>query len=246
MQRNAFPSPDRPDGFLSRADLANGSYDIIRVDMPFRYVEPPPCHVKPEGRWVRAGKFPHYRAGYQLSFWGDGQLNFLFLTEIQPTVLRIRARPEFVEWHDGTKRREHAPDFEVRTTAGDVYVDVEPDGRFSHPSTAVRADALAKGLAARGIQYRCFRAKPLGAQPRLDRAKLLNSFARSRLPELELRAIFRAVPPVGATAPEVSAACGLEPKLCLGGLLHHVWHGRLVLEGQGQIGFSSRFRVCRR
>ncbi|AZO32510.1 hypothetical protein [Mesorhizobium sp. M1B.F.Ca.ET.045.04.1.1] len=246
MQRNASPAPDQPDGFLTRADLANGSYDVIRVDMPFRYVEPPPCHLKPEGRWVRAGKFPHYRAGYQLSFWGDGQLNFLFLTEIQPTVVRIRARPEFVEWHDGTKLREHAPDFEVRTQMGDVYVDIEPDTRFSHPSTAVRTASLTNDLAARGIRYRCLRAEPLGAQPRLDRAKLLNSFGRSRLPELDLRAIFRAVPDGGATAQEVSTACGIETKLCLGGLLHHVWHGRLVLEGQGRTGFSSRFRRCRR
>lgn len=160
MEQYASPRPDQPDGFLSRADRAHGSYDVIRVDMPFRHVEPPPCHTKPEGRWVRAGKFPHYRAGYHLSFWGDGQLNFLFLTEIQPTVMRIRARPEFVEWFDGARWREHAPDFEVRTKAGDVYVDIEPDSRFKHPSTAVRTQSLAEQLAARGIEYRCLRAKP--------------------------------------------------------------------------------------
>lgn len=247
MRQNAFSRPILPDGLLAGTDLGHGSFDVVRVDMPFRFLEPPPCHTKPEGRWVRPGKFPHYRGGYHLSFWGDAQLNFLFLTEIQPKVDRIRARPEFVEWYDGSKWTKHAPDFEVRTRAGDVYVDIEPDASFRKPLTSVRTESLTKELAARGIGYRCFRAKPLGAQPRLDRAKLLNSFAISRLPEVDLRAIFHAVPAGGnADALEAAISCGVEPKLCLGGLLHHTWHGRLVLEGQGEIGFSSRFRRARR
>lgn len=121
--------------------------------------------MKPEGRWVRAGRFPHYRGGYQLSFWGDAQLNFLFLTEIQPTVERIRARPEFVEWYDGTKWAKHAPDFEVQTRAGDIYVDIEPDATFRKTSTSVRTASLTAELAARRIRYVCLRAKPLGAHP---------------------------------------------------------------------------------
>lgn len=242
MNDPLLPTSHRPDGFLSPAALADGTYRILRIDMPFRQVEPPPCHTEREGRWVRPGKFPHYRAGYQLSFWGDAQLNFLFLTDIQPMVQRIRARPEFLDWYDGAAWRKHAPDFEVRTELGDVYVDIEPDARFGRPKTEARTAALSEQLAKRGIQYRCLRAKPLGAQPRLDRAKLVCSYARSRLAEIELRAIHRAVPDRGANTLDVAATCGLEPKLCLGGLLHHVWHGRLVLDERGQISFGSIFR----
>lgn len=246
MKQNAFPRPILPDGLLAGSNPGNGSFDVVRVDMPFRNLEPPPCHTKPEGRWVRPGKFPHYRGGYHLSFWGEAQLNFLFLTEIQPRVERIRARPEFLEWYDGSKWVEHAPDFEVRRRDGEVYVDIEPDAKFRKEATSARTEALSRQLAPRGIEYRCFRARPLGAQPRLDQAKLLNSFAISRLPELHLRAIFLAVPAEGSTnAVEAAARCGVEPKLCLGGLLHHTWHGRLVLEDQREIGFSSRFRRAR-
>lgn len=234
-------------GLLALADPGRGSFDVIRSNVPFRGKEPEPCHLKPEGRWVRPGKFPSYRNGYSLSYWGHGQLSFVVLAEVQPSLTGIHARPEFVEWFDGSVWNEHAPDFAVWTARGLVYVDVEGDATFRKDRTRVRSAALRNGLAARGIGYRCFRAKPFDAQPRLDRAKTINRFARSRLPEEALRMIYRAVPAQGAaTARAVAAACSIDARLCLGGLLHHAWHGRLHVDVAAELDFSASFRRTRR
>jgi hypothetical protein len=232
-----------PDGLLALADPGRGSFDVIRADVPFRGKEPEPCHTKPEGRWVRPGKFPSYRNGYSLSYWGHGQLSFLVLAEVQPAISEIHARPEFVDWFDGSVWKQHAPDFALWTGRGLVYVDVEGEAAFRKEATQSRSSALRNRLGSRDIGYRCFRAKPFDAQPRLDRAKTINRFARSRLPEETLRLIYRAVPAeASATTRSVAAACSLEPRLCLGGLLHHVWHGRLQVDLAAELDFTSSFR----
>lgn len=234
-------------GLLALADPGRGSFDVIRANVPFRAKEPEPCHLKPEGRWVRPGKFPSYRNGYSLSYWGHGQLSFLVLAEVQPSITGIHARPEFVEWFDGSVWREHAPDFALWTPRGPVYVDIEGDAKFRSEATQARSAALRSELAKRSIGYRCFRAKPFDAQPRLDRAKTINRFARSRLPEEVLRMIYRAVPANGSsTVREIAAEYAIDARLCLGGLLHHAWHGRLHVDVAAELNFSASFRRTRR
>jgi hypothetical protein len=241
-----MPQEDRLSyGLLSLTDPGRGSFGVVRANVPFRAREPEPCHLKPEGRWVKRGKFPSYRNGYSLSYWGPGQLNFLVLAEARPSITGMHARPEPVEWFDGSVWKEHAPDFGMWTARGAVYVDIEGDATFQN-STA-RSAALKGTLAARGIGYRCFRAKPLDAQPRLDRVKTINRFARSRLPEETLRMIHWAVAArESSTAREVAAACAIDAGLCLGGLLHHVWHGRLHVDLAAELDFSVSFRRTRR
>jgi hypothetical protein len=55
----------------------------------------------------------------------------VMLMDFDPSVRAVASQPFWLSWHDGRRRRRHAPDFFARRTDGTgVVVDVRPDERI--------------------------------------------------------------------------------------------------------------------
>lgn len=166
-----------------------------RTNLPNRGTQPSPVHMGREGGWTTAGTFTSYRCGYDVSFWGEHQFNFLALVEVQPSVRTIHARPEELEWFDGNRWHVHVPDFLVRTDRGSSMFDIEEHGREKAPAARVMNRSLRLSLAERGIGYRMLSAKPLSANPRLSNATLVNASAWNSRRNSSGTSSWRCLPP---------------------------------------------------
>ena len=55
----------------------------------------------------------------------------VMLMDFDPAVVAVASQPFWLSWHDGRRRRRHAPDFFARRSNGSgVVVDVRPDDRI--------------------------------------------------------------------------------------------------------------------
>jgi hypothetical protein len=198
-----------------------------------------------EGGWTTAGTFTSYRCGYDVSFWGEHQFNFLALVEVQPSVRMIHARPEELEWFDGNRWRVHVPDFLVRTDRGSSMFDIEEHGREKAPAARVMSRSLRISLAERGIGYRMLSAKPLSANPRLSNATLVNASAWNRLPEEFVGDVELEMPSAGASSREIARTMNADPREVLTAALHLMWHGRLAADIGKEIDVDAVFRRAR-
>lgn len=215
---------------------------IRRTDIPHRGQQPKPAHMQPEGAWTTAGTFTSYRCGYDISFWGEHQFNFLALVEVQPDVRLIHARPRPLEWFDGERWHRHVPDFLVRTLHGESFFDVEEGGAEKTEAVRLRERALRSSQGRARIGYRVFGAAPLLAQPRLANSKTINAYARTTLPEEFVEIVSDRMAVGEATANEVGAVIGADPREVLAAALHLVWHGRLHVDIHREVDIATTFR----
>jgi hypothetical protein len=64
----------------------------------------------------------------------------VMLMDFDPTVVAVASQPFWLSWHDGRRRRRHAPDFFVRRADGTgVVVDVRADDRIPERDAEVFA-----------------------------------------------------------------------------------------------------------
>jgi hypothetical protein len=76
------------------------------------------------------------------------------LLDFDPDVVGFSSQPFWLRWHDGRRRRRHAPDYFVRLADGrGVVVDVRADDRIE-PKDAEVFEATARACEAVGWQFR--------------------------------------------------------------------------------------------
>lgn len=78
----------------------------------------------------------------------------VMLMDFDPAVVAVASQPFWLSWHDGRRRRRHAPDFFARRSDGTgVVVDVRPDDRI--PQRDAQAFAVtAQACTQAGWQFR--------------------------------------------------------------------------------------------
>ncbi|UVK49851.1 hypothetical protein DBIPINDM_007929 (plasmid) [Mesorhizobium sp. AR02] len=214
-----------------------------RTNIPYRNPEPPLAHTKPKGRWTIASGFPSYRSGYCVSYWGFEQHQFLTLAEVNPTVSSIRARPETLEWFDGSKWIEHTPDFGVWTDHGCGLFDIESPAAFQSPMSQLRAKALARSLARSGTSYRTVPRNELKIQPRLGNSKDVNSCSGLVFPDGEDSRVFTATPAVGSdTVSGIAMRSRIPVGEAFAAILNLVWRGVLKIDMGTEFSHASMVR----
>ncbi|MDX8529774.1 hypothetical protein RFM41_10510 [Mesorhizobium sp. VK25A] len=218
-----------------------GDFSLYRTNVPYRSPEPPLAHTKPKGRWTVASGFPSRRSGYCVSYWGFEQHQFLTLAEVNPSVRSIRARPETLEWFDGSKWIEHTPDFGVYTSAGWLYCDIANPKHAESDLVAKRTRALDAGLARDGGRYRRFMPADLRVEPRLSNSKQINDCSGPDIPEADLNKVSRVMPPDGAVDIHgVASMTGMPEGEALAAVLCLAWHGVVGADMSAFLSFSTR------
>ncbi|MER9337425.1 hypothetical protein NKJ06_26150 [Mesorhizobium sp. M0293] len=218
-------------------------FALFRTNVPHRTPEPPLAHYRPLGRWTEPSGFPSYRSGYSVSYWGPEQLSFLTLTEVNPSVRRIRARPETFEWFDGKRWLEHTPAFGVWTDHGCGLFDIESPAAHQSPMSQLRAKALARSLARSGTSYRTVPRNELKIQPRLGNSKEVNSCSGLVFPDGEDSRVLMAAPAGGSdTVGGIAMRSRIPVGKAFAAILNLVWRGVLEIDMGTEFSHASMVR----
>lgn len=215
--------------------------DALRTDVAHRKPTPPPVHGRPVDGWTVPGSFTSRKSGWIVPYWGDLQLDFLYLAEADPSVSSIRTRPQAVEWFDGTAWREHVADFHLLVATHTVAVDVR---RGSRPSgnRARSNDSLSAALLARGATYWPVYEAEIRVQPRLDNAKDVCDAGRTFDPP-SVAAVDAVLDRFGeCTLRTVAAETGLRHPTVLRSVLRLFFEGRAKVQVAAEITPDSIVR----
>lgn len=216
-------------------------FAIFRTDVPHRNPEPPLAHTRPLGRWTEPSGFPSFRSGYSVSYWGPEQHSLLTLMEVNPSVKKIRARPEPFEWYDGRNWREHTPAFGVWTDHGCGMFDIGLPEALRSPMTRLRAKALTYSLGRQGITYKEFPREKLKIQPRLGNSAEINACAPFVFRNGEDNRVFDATPKVGKeTVAAIARSAGIPAGEAFAAILNLVWRGLVEIDMGTKFSHSSQ------
>ncbi|MCC3778806.1 TnsA-like heteromeric transposase endonuclease subunit [Streptomyces sp. UNOB3_S3] len=221
-------------------DPALGAFDLVfyddgtRIRRPLggswnvRFEHVPP--VRPF-RWPKGGKS---FAGWYYAATAGGHIGYeswlerdrLILLDTDPGVTGIASQPFWLHWHDGHRKRRHAPDYFVRLADGrGRIVDVRAGDRIDESA----AEAFeATGRACRAVGWEFVR---VGVPDPVLMANMrwLARYRRSRcrLSDVAegLLKVFREPTPLRAGACEVG-----DPILALPVLFHLLWSHELVAD----------------
>jgi hypothetical protein len=121
-----------------------------------RFESAPP--VRPF-RWSRGqGHFPGWwyfaTTGTHVGYESWLERDHVMLLDFDPAVTAVASQPFWLHWHDGRRRRRHAPDFFARLADGTgVVIDVRADDRIE-PGDAEAFEATARACTAAGWVFR--------------------------------------------------------------------------------------------
>ena len=162
----------------------------------------------------------------------------VMLMDFDPAVVAVASQPFWLSWHDGRRRRRHAPDFFARRADGTgVVVDVRPDDRIPARDAEVFA-VTARACARVGWEFRRVGAPAavLAANTRwLSRYRHPRCAGRagSGLDEA-LMATFEVATPLLAGAEANGDRLRVLPVL-----FHLMWAGRLTAAGFASTPLSA-------
>lgn len=151
----------------------------------------------------------------------------VMLMDFDPSVRAVASQPFWLSWHDGRRRRRHAPDFFARRTDGTgVVVDVRPDDRI--PESDAEAFAVTGQACARvGWEF-----SRVGVPPAVltVNVRWLSRYRHARCAarpgsglDARLEQAFAAPTPLLAGARTVGDRLEVLPVL-----FHLLWQGQLV------------------
>jgi hypothetical protein len=151
----------------------------------------------------------------------------VMLMDFDPTVVAVASQPFWLCWHDGSRRRRHAPDFFVRRADGTgVVVDVRADDRIPERDAEVFA-VTARACAEVGWEFRRV-GVPGVVSP--NNVRWLSRYRHPRCGggdgsglDTDLLDVFRVATPLFAGASAVGDRLRVLPLL-----FHLMWLGRLV------------------
>lgn len=198
---------------------------------------------RPGYRGLR-GYYPSRKAGRSVAFESRLERDHFLLLDADPEVLSFEEQPVTIAFRDATGPRRYTPDVRVRyRDRDDELVEVkyraELDAMDDEQRLRLREAHEAAQDWARA--HRCVfvlrtDAEIVGA--RLDRARVLHSFARVTANTARIEAVhdFTAARP-GVSIDEVVAGLGNDARAVV---LHLVWRGRLREEGDVVTAGSTR------
>jgi hypothetical protein len=193
-------------------------------------------------RWSRGqGHFPGWwclattdrHVGYESWLERDQ----LMLLDFDPAVTAVASQPFWLHWHDGRRRRRHAPDFFARLADGTgVVIDVRADDRIE-PGDAEAFEVTARACTAVGWEFRRVGtvAPVLAANVRwLSRYRHPRCAGRPGIADV-LRRAFVVPSPLLAGAAEAGDSLAVLPVL-----FHLAWRQELTTDlACGALGPSS-------
>lgn len=110
-------------------------------------------------RWSRGqGHFPGWwwlaTTGRHVGYESWLERDHVMLMDFDPAVTAVASQPFWLHWHDGRRRRRHAPDFFARLADGTgVVIDVRADDRIG-PGDAEAFGVTARACTAVGWEFR--------------------------------------------------------------------------------------------
>ncbi|MFD5565867.1 TnsA-like heteromeric transposase endonuclease subunit [Kitasatospora griseola] len=184
-----------------------------------------------EFRWAKNGQS---FAGWYFSATVGGHVGYeswlerdrLILLDREPEVVGIASQPFWLHWHDGLRRRRHAPDYFVRLADGrGRVVDVRAGNRIE------RADAEAFAATERACRAVGWEFVRVGEPDPvvMENVRWLSRYRRRRCADPDVGArlldVFADPRPLRA-----GAARAGDPLMVLPVLFHLLWHGDLVAD----------------
>jgi hypothetical protein len=168
----------------------------------------------------------------------------VMLMDFDPAVVALASQPFWLSWHDGRRRRRHAPDFFVRRADGTgVVVDVRPDDRIPERDAEVFA-VTAAACARVGWE---FRRVGVPAAVLTANVRWLSRYRHPRCAghpgsglEVDLMATFAVARPLLGGVEANGERLAVLPVL-----FHLMWVGRLIAAGfaSAPLGASTLIRA---
>ena len=197
-------------------------------------------------RWSRGqGHFPGWwwlatterHVGYESWLERD----HLMLLDFDPAVTAVASQPFWLHWHDGRRRRRHAPDFFARLADGmGVVIDVRADDRIE-PGDAEAFEVTARACESAGWEFRRVGTVDpvLAANVRwLSRYRHRRCAGRPGTADALRRAFARSAPLLPGAA-EAGDSLAVLPVL-----FHLLWRRELTADlGRGPLGPSTSVQV---
>jgi hypothetical protein len=206
----------------------------LGVGWRVRFEDVPPVR---QFRWSKGGE--SFAGWYFAATTGDHvgyeswlERDRLILLDFDPSVVGIASQPFWLHWHDGRRKRRHAPDYFVRLAdGGGRVVDVRAGDRID-AGAAESFEATGRACAAVGWEF-----QRVGVPDPVLAANLrwLARYRRSRCgrrPDIaeELVRVFREPAPLRVAAAEVG-----DPLVVLPVLFHLLWSGVLTVDLESEL-----------
>lgn len=119
------------------------------------------------------GLFHSRKAKNPLEFESLLERDFLYLVEVNPSVVGVKCQPCEIRWSRHGNIYRHIPDFELRYLTGTELIEIKPDAKAADPAVAIRTQLVSALLAEGGVPYRVIGENFIRREPHLSRAKTL-------------------------------------------------------------------------